>query len=232
MALRDLPVSDRPRERLSRSGPDALSDAELLAVVLGTGARGEGALRTAETLLGRFPDLRRLAAAAVDEIAAVRGLGAAQACRVKAALALAGRLGERPFRRGDRIASPEDVFERVGRRLMGLEQEVFLALALDTKHRVIAEHRVAEGGVCSVEVIPRDVFTAVVRDGAAAVVFVHNHPSGDPTPSGADLELTRRLRDAGALVGVQLLDHVIVGQEGFYAFSLGGTKCGQAPPVR
>ena len=217
--MRDIPLSERPRERLLREGPSDLQDVELVAILLGTGTRGTGVLAAAHALLAQFADLRRLASAGVAELCVVPGVGIAQACRLKAGLALAGRLGERPFSRGERLGCPRDVFERVGRRIASLEHEVFLAIALDTKHRVVGQHRVADGGVCSVEVLPRDVFTGVVREAAAAVIFVHNHPSGDPSPSTADEELTRRLTAAGVLVGVQVLDHVIVTNDGYYAFS-------------
>jgi DNA repair protein RadC len=219
--MREMPVADRPRERLVRLGPGALSDAELLAVVLGAGIRGGDALRTAAELVGRFPDLRRLAGAGIGELSAIPGVGPAQACRLKAALALATRLGERPLVRGERLAGPQDVHRRVGRPLVALDREVFLAVALDVKHRVLGEARVAEGGACSVEVQPRDAFTSAVRESAAAVIFVHNHPSGDPTPSTADRALTQRLQRAGEVIGVTVLDHVIVAQNGWFAFSLG-----------
>jgi DNA repair protein RadC len=217
--MRDVPAADRPRERLTRLGPGALADVELLAVVLGAGTRGADSLRTAAELVRRFPDLRRLAGAGIGELSAIPGVGPAQACRVKAALALAGRLGERPLVRGERLSGPEAVHRRVGRPLAALDREVFLAIALDVKHRVLGEARVAEGGACSVEVQPRDAFTTAVREGAAAVIFVHNHPSGDPSPSGADRALTERLRRAGELIGVAVLDHVIVAQNGWFAFS-------------
>jgi DNA repair protein RadC len=218
----ELSPSERPRERLLRVGADDLSDAELLSIVLG------GSLDSAVALAGRFDDLRRMAVAGVAELAEARGVGLAQACRVKAALALAGRLA-RPFTRGDVLGGPADVFEHVGLRLAPLEREVFVALSLDAKNRILREHRLAEGGVCSVEVLPRDVFAAIVREAAAAVVFVHNHPSGDPTPSPADEELTRRLTSAGHLVGVSVLDHVIVGRGGYYAFSNLGNFCPRPP---
>lgn len=220
--LATIPERDRPRERLLREGTSALSDRELIAVLLGCGGRGRDALAIASEILARFSSLRRLAAAGIGELCQVPGVGLAHASRVKAALALAARLSERPLDRGDALRGPRDVWERVGRRLTMLEHEVFVALALDTKHRVLAEHRMAEGGVCSVEILPRDVFARLVREAAAAAIFVHNHPSGDPTPSAADIELTRRLTEAGRLVGVQVLDHVIVAQNGAYSFAEGG----------
>jgi DNA repair protein RadC len=206
--------ADRPRERLQRVGAHGLPDTELLSVVLGLGSTS-----VAQGLVQRFPDLRRMASAGVAELAAVRGVGVAQACRIKAALALAGRLGDRPLARGEPLTGPRELYDRVGRRLAHLEREVFVGVALDTKHRVLAEVTLAEGGVCSVEVIPRDVFAVLVREAAAAAAFVHNHPSGDPTPSEADGRLTRRLAEVGELLGITVVDHVVAAAEGYHSFS-------------
>lgn len=206
-----------------RHGPAPLRDDELLAAVLGTGARGRGAAGAASALVARFPDLRRMAAAGVGELAQVPGVGVAQACRLKAALALAARLGERPYARGEQVLGPEDIYDRIGRRLLTLDREVFVAIALDVKNRILGEHRIAEGGVCSVDVLPRDVFGVLVRDTAVATVLIHNHPSGDPSPSTSDKVLTERFTAAGVLVGVRVLDHIIVAQGGYYAFSGQGT---------
>jgi len=209
-----LPACDLPRERLARCGPLDLTVCDLLALVLG---RASG--QVAENLVERFPDLRRMASAGIAELAAVPGVGPAQACRVKAALALAGRLGGSPYQRGDPFGGARDVHDRVGRRLIHLETEVFVAVALDVKNRVLTELRLAEGGACSVAVIPRDVFARVVREAASGVIFVHNHPSGDPSPSDADRELTTRLTAAADLVGVKLVDHVISSAGGYFSFT-------------
>src|SRR5688572_18688688 len=190
--------TDRPRERLVRCGPLDLTASELIAIVL-----GRASTEVAGGLVERFPDLRRMASAGIAELSAVPGVGPAQAARLKAALALAGRLGDAAFTRGDPIRHAGDVHARVGRRLVHLDREVFVGLAVDVKNRVLAELRLAEGGACSVDVIPRDVFARLVREAAAGVVFVHNHPSGDPAPSAADRELTRKLSAAGDLVGVR-----------------------------
>jgi DNA repair protein RadC len=221
-------TSERPRERLLGPGADAMRDVELLAVVLGTGTRGRDVLSVAAAILERFGELRRVAVAGVAELAAVPGVGRAKACRVKAALALATRLGQQPFQRGEPVGGPADVHARVGARLRALDREVFVVLALDVKNRVLAERRVAEGGACSVQLLPRDLFAQVVREAAAGMICVHNHPSGDPRPSAADEDMTRRLRAAGELMGVAVVDHVIVGYASYYSFADGRET--PAPP--
>ncbi len=209
-----LPTTERPRERLQAHGDGHLADAELISLVL-----GKSSTTIAEGLLLRFPDLRRMAVAGIGELAQVQGVGVAQACRLKAALALATRLGERPFVRGEPIAGPVEVWRRMARRLATLEREIFIAIALDARNRVLCELRLAEGGSCSLELLPRDVFTTLLREAASGVIFVHNHPSGDPAPSDDDRVMTRRLRDAGELVGLRVLDHVIVAADGYRADS-------------
>lgn len=201
-----------------RLGCEGLADWELAAVILGTGVGGASAAEAAAELVRRFGDLRRMAHAGVAELAEVRGVGIVGACRIRAALGLASRLGERPLERGDPLGSPRDAFERFVPSLGLLETERFLAVPLDRRNRVIRVLTVAQGGMCSVEIVPRDVYAAVVREGAASVMFVHNHPSGDPSPSPEDRELTQRLRMAGLVVGVPLRDHLIVGQESYYSF--------------
>jgi DNA repair protein RadC len=213
--LRDLPEFDRPRERLIRAGPDLLTDIELLAILVGAGTRGIDVETVASAILGRFADLPRLAAAGVAELATVPGLGLVKACRLKAALALAGRLAERPFNRGEPVLHPGAVWDRVGRRLAQMDHEVFIALALDGQARVITELSLAHGGACSVDFRPADVFRALLRAGATSTILVHNHPSGDPEPSQNDLRATRRMHDAGQLLGVFVLDHVIVARGGY-----------------
>ena len=201
-----------------RLGAESLADAELLAVVLGTGATGASALDAAMSILETFGELRRLAHAGVAELAAVKGVGLVRACRIHAALALAGRLGERPLARGDPLGTPRSIYERFGPSLSHCETERFVAVPLDRRNRVLRVLTVAQGGVCSVEIIPRDVFAAIVREAAASVVFLHNHPSGDPRPSAEDCALTERLRQAGRVVGVPMHDHVIIGQDGYFSF--------------
>lgn len=223
--MRDLQPFDRPRERLVRDGPQCLTDADLLAILVGVGTQERDAGAVATSLLGRFPDLRGLARAGVGELAAVPGLGHAKACRVKAALALAGRLVERPFHTGEPVLHARQVYERVGRRLVHLEHEVFIALALDSQACILTEITLSRGGACSVDFRPADVFRALLGAGATQAILVHNHPSGTPDPSAADLRSTERLKDAGDLLGLGVLDHIIVGRSAFWSYVGGKEAC-------
>ena len=193
-------------------------------MVIGSGTRRLDATGVAAALVARFPDLRRMAVAGVNELAEVVGVGLATAARIRAGLALAGRLAERGFDRGERVDGPRAVHERVGRRLAQLEREQLLALALDSSGRVLTELRLAEGGGCSVEFKPRDVFANLLREGAASAILVHNHPSGDPEPSAADRELTARLREAGKILGLPILDHVVVARGGYRSILANGVE--------
>jgi DNA repair protein RadC len=212
------PVTERPRERLRDLGAAALADAELVALVLGSGSRGESALDVARRLLVDAGDLATLARATSAEIASRPGLGAARGAALAAAFELGRRALERRIDRGAAFASSADVFAHFRARLGSLRQEIFWALLLDAKHRKLREVRIAEGSLTAALVHPREVFAPAVRESAAALVLVHNHPSGDPSPSPEDRQITRRLREAGELVGVRVLDHVIVGADAHYSF--------------
>ena len=208
-----LPTGVRPRERLLESGSSAqLSEVELLAIVLGS-AGPVPAVRAAEGLLGRFGSLPELARCAPGELAA-GGVGKARAARVAAALEL-GRRSLEPRDRSVSLCKPEDVFRYARPRLAHLTHEVFHVLLLDARHRLVADRRVAAGGLASCAIAPRDVFEPAIREAAPAVVFLHNHPSGDPTPSRDDIELTRRLAEAARLLGISLIDHVVIADGGY-----------------
>jgi DNA repair protein RadC len=205
----------RPRERLLTHGALALSDAELLAILIGSGVEGQGALDVAQALLQRTGGLEGLARASMVELCGSLGVGVARGCAIQAALELGRRtVGERPAR-GQRIRAAADVWTHLRARLATCAVEEFWALALDARHRILWESCLARGSLTGVEVHPRDVFRPLIRGGAAAAIFCHNHPSGDPAPSRQDLELTSRLRDVGDLCGIAVLDHVVVGAEGF-----------------
>jgi DNA repair protein RadC len=212
--IKDWPVADRPREKLLHSGPSALSDTELLALILRTGHSSPrtSALDLARQLFDRFDSLRALFAAAIAELCMVPGIGPAKAAELLALGELARRLAATPLRPGERFTTSNEVFTHFHERLRDHRKEVFLTLLLDSKNRLLREVKVSEGSLNASIVHPREVFAPVVRESAAAVLLVHNHPSGDPTPSREDLELTGRLRDAGELMGVRVLDHIIIGR--------------------
>lgn len=218
-SIKHWPRADRPREKLLDHGPTALSVAELLAIVLRSGTRRESALQQAQRLIAGYEySLRRLAAAGVGDLCRVPGIGPAKAAEILATLELAKRFGEEEFAPGRVFGRSYDIYAHFRERLGGERREQFYAVLLDNKNRKIRDVRVSEGSLTASIVHPRDVFVPVIRESAAAVIFVHNHPSGDPTPSREDIEITRRLRDVGELVGVRVLDHVVIGRGKYVSF--------------
>ena len=218
--IKEWPADDRPREKMMKRGAEALSDAELLALLLRTGDAGSGrsALDLGRELLREFGDLRTLATASVTDICRVKGTGPAKAASVKAALEIANRFKGRRLESEARYTSPDQVFEHYHYSYRDRRKEYFLALLLDGKNRVIREVQISEGSLNQSIVHPREVFNPAVRESAAAIILVHNHPTGDPSPSREDLEITRRLREAGDLMGVKVLDHIIIGDGEFMSF--------------
>lgn len=216
--LHEMADADRPRERLERSGSEALSELELLAIVLRTGHRGTSALELARRLRARYPTLAELAAASAHELATTAGIGRSHAAAVCAAIALGRRADRCDLVPGERLGGSAAVFRHFRARMLGLEQERFFVVLLDGKGRVKREVRVSEGTLTASLVHPREVFRTAIREAAASVILVHNHPSGDPTPSPEDVALTSRLRAAGELVGIRVVDHVVVGHERYASF--------------
>ncbi len=210
-AVREMPQEDRPRERLARLGPEALRDAELLAVLFRTGTRRLGAVALAEEAIRHFGDLRRLARASVEELQQVSGLGAVKAIEIKAALELGKRLAAYTNLDRYKIGSADDVARLLMVRFKDCETEEFKCLLLNAKHELQKIVDISRGGIDGTSALPRDVFRQAVRESAAAVIVCHNHPSGDPEPSRDDLALTKRLADAALLLGISLLDHMIFG---------------------
>jgi DNA repair protein RadC len=218
-AIKHWPRAERPREKLLEQGAGSMSLAELLAVVLGSGSASESALGQAraivETCDGR---LRRLAEAGPGDLLRMRGIGPARAAQILATLELAKRFGEEEFVPGAPFRGSYDVYAHFRERLAGERSEHFYAVLLDNKNRKIRDIRVSQGSLTASIVHPRDVYLPVIRESAAAVVFVHNHPSGDPTPSREDIEITQRLRQVGDLVGVRVLDHIVIGRGRYVSF--------------
>jgi DNA repair protein RadC len=210
--IHDLPPAERPRERLQQSGSGALSAQELLAVILGRGIAGESVMVTAQRLLSQFGGLKGLAAGTVEELSQVKGIGLAKACQIKAAFELANRLEGSTADNKTIIKNPPDVVALVKSKLSGQKKEYFITVLLDTRAQVIKICETSVGSLDSSIVHPREVFKEAIAASAASVIFVHNHPSGDPSASEQDIGLTKRLVEAGEIIGIEVLDHVIVGE--------------------
>lgn len=217
--IKEWGAADRPRERLAALGATALSARELLAILVGSGAEGSSAVDVAGELLRRSDgSLRRLASLPLGELKRTRGVGPAVAARVSAALELGRRLErEAPLERS-RIRGPADVFALCSPSLRHLLHEEFRVLLLNAQHGVVREVVVTRGILDASVIHPREVFKPAVVESAAAVILLHNHPSGDPTPSPEDREVTRQLADAGRLMGIPVLDHVVIGESTFVSF--------------
>ena len=212
-------MSDRG-QRLLNSGADSLSDCELLAVLLlDTSPSGKGTEELSKRLLARLGNLKDLATASIRELCNTSGMGEAEACLLHAAVELGRRIVERPLVRGAPLIRSRQVFEALGPRVAGHRQESFWVASLDVGNRLISCRCVAKGAVTHVDVDPREVYMPLVRDGAVGAIVAHNHPSGDPSPSDDDRLITIRLREAGALLGIPLLDHVILGCGVYYSFA-------------
>jgi DNA repair protein RadC len=211
--------SERPREKLLRQGAAALSDAELLAILLQTGTRGRSALDTARVLLGEFRSLRGLLTAERQAVCRTRGLGAAKYALLQAAIELARRHYAELMEAGPPLANPRATRDYLRARLRDRDHEVFCCLFLDNRHRVIAFDEVFRGTIDGASVHPRDVVKLALTRNAAAVILAHNHPSGIAEPSQADEMITGRLRDALALVDIRVLDHIVVGDGACVSFA-------------
>ncbi len=213
--ITDLHASERPRERLAALGAQALSNAELLAILLRVGVAGENAVQVGQRLLQTFGGLTGLHRAPFDELRNQHGIGEAKAAQIKAAIELGRRLAlESPAERPT-IHNPADAAALVQYEMSALEQEHLRVLLLDTRNHVLGISEIYRGSVNSSQVRVGEVFREAVRRNAAAIIVVHNHPSGDPTPSPDDVAVTRAIIQAGKLLGVEVLDHIIIGQGRF-----------------
>jgi len=212
--IHDLPISERPRERLQKFGAEALSASEMLALILCRGIAGESVMTTAQRLLSQFGNLKGIASASVEELSQVKGIGLAKATQIKAAFELANRLeGYAEVGKKLLVKTPDDVVGLVKGRLKGKKKEHFLALLLDTRGQLIKVSEISVGSLDSSVVHPREVFKEAISASAASVIFAHNHPSGDSTPSEDDIKLTKRLAEAGEIMGIDILDHIIIGEK-------------------
>ena len=215
LMIRDLPVDLRPRERMLYAGPSALSTAELLAIILRVGNKGENVVRMAERLLSEFGGVIGLAQANFEELCAAYGMGEAKATQIKAALELGRRLMVAAPAERLQVRSPVDVANLLMLEMSLLEQEQLRVVLLDTKNFVIRVHTVYSGSLNSAVVRISEVFREAIRSNSASIAVVHNHPSGDPTPSPEDVRVTEMIVEAGALLDIDVLDHLIIGRNRF-----------------
>ena len=217
-----MPEQQRPRERLLHFGASSLSDIELLAILLRTGTKNASAIDLAKLLLAKFGDLQGLLDASVEEMAKLKGIGTAKAVQIKAALELSKRLMILPSAKRVTIRTPKDVAALVMGDMRYLDKEYFRALLLNTKNQVLSIETISIGTLDSSMVHPRELFKIAVKKSAAALILVHNHPSGDPTPSKDDINITKRIVKSGEILGISVLDHVIIGNNKFVSLKTEG----------
>ncbi|MBI4240082.1 MAG: DNA repair protein RadC [Candidatus Rokubacteria bacterium] len=220
--ISDWPKEERPRERFYAKGAEALADAELLALQLGTGTRGQSAVDLARGLLARYGSLAGVAGRDVVELAGIKGIGRAKAVRLAAAFELTRRLRSRVTDGKVSLGGPEQVFAHLAPLMENLKKEVFHVLLLDAQNGLLRDVVVSEGTLSASLVHPREVFKPAILESAAALILVHNHPSGDPTPSREDVRLTRQLVECGRLLDLKVHDHVIIGAGRFVSLAQRG----------
>jgi DNA repair protein RadC len=213
--IMDLDKSERPRERLARLGPQVLSKAELLAILLRTGVPGENAVQVGQRLLNEFGGLAGLHRAPFEEVCAQHGIGEAKACQIKAAIELGHRLRLEAPEERHAVHSPEDAAILVQYEMGALEQEELWVILLDIRNRLLDIDKIYRGSLTHSQVRVGELFKSAIRRNAAAIIVVHNHPSGDPSPSPDDIALTRAIIQAGQLIDIQVLDHLVIGQGRF-----------------
>ena len=213
--LRDVPNEERPRERILQFGAGALSNAELLAIILRTGTISESAVHVAQRLLKQTDGLRNLVDMSTDQLTEIKGIGRAKAAQIQAGIELGRRLARSAMNETVTIRSPKDAADYLMEDLRYLQKEHFVCLFLNTKNHVIGQETLSMGTLNSSLVHPREVFRAAIKRSSASILCAHNHPSGDPTPSPEDIHLTNRLIEAGQIIGIDVLDHIVIGDRTF-----------------
>ena len=211
--IKDLPADLMPRERMAVAGTSALNNSELLALVLGSGTRKENALQMSARILAGAGGWRGLASLSLDELERLDGIGPAKACQIKALVEISRRIRAEAPEERVAIRCPQDVSDLVMEEMRYLDKEHFYLLALNTKNQVLAKVQVSIGSLNASPVHPREVFKEAIRRSSAAIILIHNHPSGDPAPSREDVEVTKRLAEAGKLLGIEVFDHIIIGDK-------------------
>jgi DNA repair protein RadC len=215
--VHDLPKSERPRERLQKHGAEALSSQELLALVIGRGVSKKSVMTIAQELLSRFGNIKAISEATIEELSQIKGIGLAKASQLKASFELARRKEEHD---GERLSvkSHQDVIKVVRQQLKDKKKEHFLILCLDTRSNLIKIGNISTGTLDANLVHPREVFKEAIQSLASSIILVHNHPSGNPEPSEADIEITKRIQETGKIVGIDVLDHIIIADNKSFSF--------------
>jgi len=211
--IKDYPVNERPRERLIGHGPESLTNQELIAIILRTGTKDESVLQISQKLIQHFDGLRMLKHATLEELTSLKGIGKAKAIQLLASLELGKRIATLQEVERYVIRSPEDGANYVMEEMRFLSQEHFVCIYLNTKNQVLFRKTIFIGSLNSSIVHPREVFKEALKRSAASIICVHNHPSGDPTPSREDIDVTKRLVECGKMMGIELLDHIIIGEK-------------------
>ena len=222
--LNDLPASDRPRETLRASGPQALSNLELLALIMGRGIKGESVMVTSQKLLSYFGSLKNVLEASLEDLQQIRGLGPAKASQLIACFEIARRIANEDFMaeterlKRETVRSPDDAVKLIRSQITDFNKENFYVLSFDTRNRFIGLDKVSQGTLTASLVHPRETFESAIKKHAAQIMIAHNHPSGGTDPSEEDIKITKRLSEAGKIMGIELLDHIILTKQSFFSF--------------
>jgi DNA repair protein RadC len=216
--VRDLPRQERPRERLQKFGPEALSAQELLALVIGRGIPNKSVMNIAQELLAKFGNVKAIGQATIEELSQIKGIGLAKAAQIKACFELGKREDLEPEVKDFDVKNPEGVVKAIRASIQDKAKEHFKLILLNPRNKIIGISTISVGTLNASLVHPREVFKDAIKHSAASVVLAHNHPSGDPEPSEDDLTITKRLTEAGKILGVEVMDHIIIAKNGFFSF--------------
>ena len=220
--IKDIIKEERPRETLLKKGETYLSDSELLAILINNGTRDKSAITLAREIIETSDGIRNLSNITVEELSKIKGIGLAKACRIISALELGRRVSVASEMQKFKISSPQDIGNVYMEELRYKKKEIFRVVLLNTKNVIIGSKDISEGSLNASIVHPREVFLEAINKSANKMILMHNHPSGDPTPSSEDINITKRLISAGQIVGIEILDHVIIGDGSFYSFKENG----------
>lgn len=222
--IQKLPEEDRPRERLSRHGAESLSSAELIAILIGSGIKGLPVMQLAHDIIAHFGSLERLADATLTELCQIKGLGSVKAIQLKAAFSLGIRAAKQTVGPKYRASNPTHIYHFIKDELERETRELFIAILLDVKNCIITKELISIGTISQTLVHPREVFYPAIRHKAASIVLCHNHPTGDPTPSEQDLQVTQELIQCGNMLKIKVYDHIIIGHNTFVSLRQKGVK--------